>query len=61
MLIGITTCKCEQRELRFFAVATARDGSLWEYELFAADQGDQFCQEVLQRGAIRSELWRPAD
>jgi hypothetical protein len=58
MLIDITACKCEQHDHRCFAVATATDSSLWEYELFEAGYGDQFCREIVKRGAIRTELWR---
>ena len=61
MLIEITTCKCEQREGRVFAVATAKDGSLWEYELLEAIHGEQFCDEILKCGAIRRELWKPPE
>jgi hypothetical protein len=58
MLIKITECKCEERERRCFAVATATDSSLWEYELFEAAFGDLFCREIVRRGSIRSELWQ---
>jgi hypothetical protein len=58
MLISIIECKCEQREHGCFAVATATDSSLWEYELFEATYGDLFCREIVRRGSIRSELWR---
>jgi hypothetical protein len=57
MIIDVATCRNEHRDGRVFAIVTARDGSLWEYELLAAADGE-FCREILKRGTIRSELWR---
>ena len=57
-MIDITACKYEQRDGRSFAVAPDTNDWLWEYELFGADDGEEFCREILKRGTIRSELWR---
>ena len=57
-LCEITACKYETRDGRGFAVATAANGSLWEYEVFAGGDGSEFCSAVLERGAILTELWR---
>src|SRR4051794_32319463 len=54
----ITACRYETRNARGFAVATAADGSCWEYELFEGGDGREFCSGVLERGAILSELWQ---
>jgi len=54
----ITACRYETRDGRGFAVATAADGSRWEYELFEGGDGREFCSGVLERGAILSELWQ---
>jgi len=58
-LCEITACKYETRDGRGFAVATAADGSHWEYELFEGGDGKAFCSSVLERGTILSELWQP--
>jgi len=57
-LYEITACKYETRDRRGFAVATAADGSGWEYELFEGGDGGDFCRSVLERGSILSELWQ---
>ena len=54
----ITACRYETRDGGSFAVATAADGSRWEYELFEGGDGREFCSGVLERGAILSELWQ---
>ena len=59
-LYEITACKYETRDSRGFAVATAANGSRWEYELFEGGDGSEFCRGVLERGTILSELWQPA-
>ena len=58
-LCEITACKYETRDGRGFAVATAANGSRWEYELFEGGDGKEFCSCVLERGTILSELWQP--
>jgi hypothetical protein len=58
-LCEITACKYETRDGRGFAIATAADGSHWEYELFEGGDGKEFCSSVLERGTILSELWQP--
>ena len=58
-LCEITACKYETRDSRGFAVATAANGSRWEYELFEGGDGSEFCRGVLERGTILSELWQP--
>jgi hypothetical protein len=58
-LCEITACEYEPRDKRGFAVATASNGSRWEYELFEGGDGSEFCRSVLQRGTILSELWQP--
>ena len=55
----ITACKYETRDGRGFAVATAANGSRWEYELFEGGDGKEFCNGVLERGTIMTELWQP--
>ena len=57
-LFEITACKYETRDGRGFAVATAADGSHWEYELFEGGDGSEFCRSILERGSIVSELWQ---
>jgi len=54
----ITACRYETRDGRGFAVATAADGSRWEYGLFEGGDGREFCSGVLERGTILSELWQ---
>ena len=44
-LCEITACKYETRDGRGFAVATAANGSRWEYELFEGGDGKEFCRE----------------
>ena len=58
-LCEITACKYETRDSRGFAVATAANGSRWEYELFEGGDGKDFCSGILERGTILSELWQP--
>ena len=53
-LCEITACKYETRDGRGFAVATAANGSRWEYELFEGGDGKEFCNGVLE--PIR-EVW----
>jgi hypothetical protein len=57
-LYEITACKYETRDKRSFAVATASNGSRWEYELFEGGDGSEFCSGVLERGTILTELWQ---
>ena len=57
-LCEITACKYETRDGRGFAVATAANGSSWEYELFEGGDGGEFCRSILERGRIVSELWQ---
>ena len=59
VLCGVTACKYETRDGRGYAVATAANGSLWEYELFEGGDGNEFCSGILERGTILSELWQP--
>ena len=47
-LYEVTACKYETRNSRGFAVATAADGSHWEYELFEGGDGSEFCRERLR-------------
>ena len=54
----ITACKYETRDSRGFAVATAANGSRWEYELFEGGDGKEFCSGILERGTILSEIWQ---
>jgi len=54
----VTACKYERRDSGGFAVAIASDGSSWEYELFEGGDGTEFCRDVVERGTIRTELWR---
>lgn len=56
--IQITSCQYENRGGYGFCIATATDGSLWEYELFECNYGDTFCESIQIRGTIRDELWR---
>ena len=58
-LYQITACKYETRDSRGFAVATAANGSRWEYELFEGGDGREFCSGIVDRGAILTELWQP--
>ena len=58
-LCEITACKYETRDGRGFAIATASNGSRWEYELFEGGDGKDFCSGVLERGTILTELWQP--
>jgi hypothetical protein len=58
-LCEITACKYETRDGRGYAVATAANGSSWEYELFEGGDGKDFCSGVLERGTILTELWQP--
>ena len=58
-LCEITACKYETRDGRGFAVATAANGSSWEYELFEGGDGSEFCSSVLERGTLLTELWQP--
>ena len=58
-LCEITACKYETRDGRGFAVATAADGSHWEYEVFEGGDGSEFCSGILERGTILTELWQP--
>ena len=58
-LYQITACKYETRDSRGFAVATAANGSRWEYELFEGGDGRDFCRGIVDRGAILTELWQP--
>ena len=60
VLYEITACKYETRDGRGYAVATAANGSRWEYELFEGGDGKEFCQSILERGTILTELWQPA-
>jgi hypothetical protein len=48
----ITACKYEARDNRRYAVATAANGSRWEYELFEGGDGKEFCSGVVERGTI---------
>ena len=57
-LCEVTACKYETRDGRGFAVATATNGSRWEYELFEGGDGKDFCRSVLERGTILSEIWQ---
>ena len=57
-LCEITACEYETRDSRVFAVATAANGSRWEYELFEGGDGKEFCSTVLERGTILTELWQ---
>ena len=57
-LCEITACKYETRDGRGYAVATAANGSRWEYELFEGGDGKDFCSGILERGTILSELWQ---
>ena len=57
-LFEITACKYETRDGRGFAVATAADGSHWEYELFEGGDGSEFCRSILERGTIMTEIWQ---
>ena len=57
-LSEITACKYETRDGRGFAVATAENGSCWEYELFEGGDGKDFCSGILDRGTILTELWQ---
>ncbi len=59
-LCEITACKYETRDGRGFAVATAANGSFWEYELFEGGDGKEFCRSILERGNILTDLWQPA-
>jgi len=59
VLYEITACKYETRDSRGFAVATAANGSRWEYELFEGGDGKEFCRSILERGTILTELWQP--
>ena len=59
VLYEITACKYETRDGRGYAVATAANGSRWEYELFEGGDGKDFCSGVLERGTILTELWQP--
>ena len=54
----ITACKYETRDGRGFAVATAANGSSWEYELFEGGDGSEFCSGILERGTIMTEIWQ---
>ena len=58
-LCEITACEYETRDSRGFAVATAANGSRWEYELFEGGDGKEFCRSILVRGTILTELWQP--
>jgi len=58
-LCEITACKYETRDGRGFAVATAANGSCWEYELFEGGDGKEFCRSILERGTILTDLWQP--
>ena len=57
-LCEITACRYETRDGRGYAVATAANGSRWEYELFEGGDGKDFCRSVLERGTILSEIWQ---
>ena len=57
-LYEITGCKFETRDGRGYAVATAADGSHWEYELFEGGDGSEFCRSILERGTIMTEIWQ---
>lgn len=57
-LYEITACEYETRDNRGYAVATASNGSRWEYELFEGGDGSEFCRSVSERGTILSELWQ---
>ena len=59
VLYEITACKYETRDSRGFAVATAANGSRWEYELFEGGDGKEFCRSILERGTVLTELWQP--
>jgi len=57
-LCEITACHYEVRNGRGFAVATDVNGSHWQYEIFEGGDGKEFCQSILDRGTIWSELWQ---
>jgi hypothetical protein len=58
MALYETGCKFETRDGRGYAVATATDGSHWEYELFEGGDGSEFCRSILERGTIMTEIWQ---